>query len=282
MYNTLRRYLEQEWRRDFLKPIIDQKEPMAIQVGRKNPRIFPKAILAFGGHLGDNQEQHNTLCCKLTGTFFPCRICWCPKDEMNLSGVEEYLWRSSQDLDDLLSPDILGVFGKSIKYATKTSRARIIPLTEFEKRKLEIIKANSFNPLRPAFFDLPRPSPEFTAFEFGMPDLLHTMLSRLKTYYFDTQVLNARTGIMFSDDYDGNIGILDDMMSKQIISHSMPWKLKNWPSGISQFCRTATASGATTLSKGNLGRLDMQELPALVLQLLLCNCIVRKLSLYKN
>jgi type IV pilus assembly protein PilC len=77
-------------------------------------------------------------------------------------------------------------------------------------------------------------------------------------------------------------GILDDMMSKQIISHSMPWKLKNWPSGISQFCKSAVAYGASTLSKGSLGRLDMQEMPALVLQLILCKFLVHNIYVYKT
>jgi hypothetical protein len=64
-----RRYLEQEWRKDSIEPILSQENPFSIQVGTKNPIVFPEAVLAFGGHIGDNQEQYNYLCCKLTGTF---------------------------------------------------------------------------------------------------------------------------------------------------------------------------------------------------------------------
>ena len=277
-----RRYLEQEWRKEFLEPILSQEKPFSIQVGTKNPIVFPEAVLAFGGHIGDNQEQHNCLCCKLTGTFFPCRLCWCPKDEMNLAGVDEYIWRSSEDMDTLLTPDILGIFGRSIKYTDKSSRKLIRPLTCDEKEQLKILKENSMLPLRPVFYDLCRPYPGFTAYQLGPPDLLHTLLSRLKTFYFDSIVLCARFESLFPDQCDGNIGILDDMMSKQIISHSMPWKLKNWPSGISQFCKSAVAYGASTLSKGSLGRLDMQEMPALVLQLILCKFLVHNIYVYKT
>jgi len=248
-----------DWLNNFLAPIreMDATGPIAVQIGTTNPRIIPKCLFGFGGFLSDNLESGNCTCTKATGTYFPCRLCWCPKEEMHFAGVGEYPLRESCMLEPLLPPNILGVYGKSVKYASKTAHKHKFPISALEKQILAQLSANSMLPVRPALYDVPTPFDEFSKYALAPPDTLHTLLYLLKKWYFDTQVMMALFAVR-DPAYVSNMGILDDLMANQITKHSMPWKLKNWPRGISQFCKSISKSGATSLSQGGLGRLDMQ------------------------
>jgi hypothetical protein len=226
--------------------------------GAQTYTFFPHICL----YVGDNQGSSQTACIKQGRTYKPCRICEADRHEIHNCNVECAL-RNAGYVHALQTAGEKA-FGDKV---------RGVPLTHINHKVLEVCKLESLNPVACALL-----SPEFQLFPsrdhmlMFPPDLLHTVCGGiLKSWIFWTMVIVVRVGEM-DPNYRDNVALLDACIADFPMQQSMTGKFRSFPKGVSEFVKSATATGLASkdVSTSGLGGIDHQFVPCLVEQMVLC------------
>ena len=142
-------------------------------------------------------------------------------------------------------------------------------INEFEEQALDYCANNCLHPLKPAVFDLPLPHLSFNPYMYAPPDVLHTILSGiLKDWIFNTVVIISKISLS-KQNYRFSLQKLDIKLSNFPTAQSMPFPMHKFADGVTPYLKKATGENKT-LSTSGLGGINHQQIPSLVLQMLLC------------
>ena len=189
----------------------------------------------------------------------------------------------------------------SIAFAAFCKECRGDVLTQNEKHALLYCQKLSIFPILPAVFDLDLPYAGYDIYSCTPPDILHTFLGGLlKDWIFHVCVIVS--SLCFAGLGNGrNLHTLDELIQQFPIMQSMPFFMRKFQKGVTEYVRkagdgTSSEKGRimryymikirflmsyirlfillkkmfTGTSTSGLGGLDHQEVPSMVLQLLLC------------
>ena len=134
---------------------------------------------------------------------------------------------------------------------------------------LQYCDKNGLHPIKPAILDLPVPYLSFNPYTYAPPDVLHTVLSGiLKDWIFNTVVIISK--ISLSDpSYRHNLQKLDIKLANFPTAQSMPFHMHKFDEGVTPYIKKATGENKG-LSTSGLGGINHQQIPSLVLQMLIC------------
>jgi hypothetical protein len=147
--------------------------------------------------------------------------------------------------------------------------------TASQERLLEWCRHNSLVPLRPALFKLYKPFRGFNVYEMGAYDFMHTLSGVLENYASSTGVCIVEVGKYpnYRTEYYDNIGRLDIKIANLPRKHGVPINMRHFSDGVSGILGLRSNENTSrTSGSGNLGLIDDQDVPQLVLQLILCKC----------
>jgi hypothetical protein len=213
-------------------------------------------------YVGNNQGSSQTACIKQGRTYKPCRLCESDRLEIHDCSVTSALRNSGY---------VYGLQCAARKVFAK--KVRNEHTTVAENNIMEVCRLESLNPVPSALL-----GPDFELFPskhhmlMFPPDLLHTVCGGiLKSWIFWTMVIVVRVGEMDSD-YKDNVALLDSCIADFPVQQSLRGKFKSFPKGVSEFVKSATASGISSkdVSTSGLGGIDHQFVPSMVEQMLLC------------
>ena len=205
-------------------------------------------------------------------TQYPCRLCTCLRKNIMNPNIDECVLRSS-DENSVFLKDAWLVFCKSIKHDLGTGKK--LRLTQTEKNILVKCKNSSVKPMLPAFFEIPSPFPGFSSYSYAQPDMMHTFLKGpCEQWIVDTIIcLECISTISrYQLQFQNCLGKLDTLLSKFPTKHSLPYTLKKFKSGVTNFVvgRSSKSKKKKGDSKSSLGMIDAQDIDGLIIQLLLC------------
>jgi len=196
----------------------------------------------------------------------PCRMCEVTKSEVLMFNFSNLVPRNDECNSALLE-FALEAYCKKLRGQGRTAA---------EERLLEWCRVNSLIPLRPAFFKLYKPFREFNVYEMGAYDLMHTLSGVLENYASSAGVCIVELGKFpgYRDEYYDNIGRLDTKIANIPRKHGTPsLKMRHFSDGVSGILGLrSNENSSRTSGSGNLGLIDDQDVPQLVLQLILCKC----------
>jgi len=210
----------------------------------------------------DNEGSLSCFCIKGRGTRMPCRMCEVLRNEILLFDTGDVVPRNAEVNDELLHYALPA-------YCRQLKGQR---LTANEKRLLEWCKGNSLIPVRPALFNLPKPFPTFNIYSMGAYDLMHTIAGLLENYVSTAAVCVVEVGKYpgYKDRYYDNIGRLDMKIAHMPLKHGVPLNMRQFKEGISGIVGLRrTENTDRTRGGGSLGLIDSQDVPQLVLQMIL-------------
>jgi hypothetical protein len=194
--------------------------------------------------VGDNQGSSQCACIKQGATFKPCRIC-----EADRSEIHEF-----NDIKDYRQSDYVHALqSESCKIFSK--RLRKERLTNTEKSIRKIGELESLNPIPSTFLEPEaRLFPEDKGTLMFPPDLLHTVCGGvLKSWIFWVMVIVVRCGEL-DPSYKDNVACLDACIGDYPCKQSMDGKVKAFPKGVSEFVKSATASGLSAKECSTSGK----------------------------
>jgi hypothetical protein len=142
-----------------------------------------------------------------------------------------------------------------------------------EHRLIDWCKAESLRPIIPAFFSVPRPFPDFNIYSMAVYDLMHTITGVLENWVSTSAVCVSEVGKYhgYKARYYDNIGRLDLKICNIPLKHGVPMIMKHFKDGISGIVGLRTNENSKrTSGSGTLGLIDSQDVPQLVLQMILC------------
>ena len=185
--------------------------------------------------------------------------------------------------DDVLKANIRNliprdsrVSKKRLKNAYKIycSKLRGRHISNEENEVLTWCTEHSCLPILPAFFDLRSVYPGFQVYSMGPSDMLHTLIGFLEYFASSSVVCIAECGKIpkFRNRYGDNIGRLDAKIANIPLKYGVPVQMKHFKDGISAFVgmKGNRENEKRSSGMGHLGMIDSQDVPDLVLQLLLC------------
>lgn len=209
---------------------------------------------------GDNAESQDLCGCRGRGCKIPCRLCLIHCSDLHNPILTEDM-RDSDAYKKTLE-DAFHLFCK---------KAKGYDLLPAEEEKLKFCDNLSLYPLKLAFMDLESPFEGHSVYQYFRPDLLHTLMGRLKTWAFSTIVCIGQIGLKYKGIYRENFSTLDHAIKNFYSRHSLPFVFEKL-SGITQFCLAGTDSrkGLTT---AGFGSIDHQKMPAIVIEMLICKLI---------
>jgi hypothetical protein len=193
----------------------------------------------------------------------PCRLC-----EILRSNILKFDCTSLIPRDDERNSELL-----DFAFPVYCKHLRGLRLSADEIRLLEWCKSQSLIPIKPALFDVPKPFPAFNKYSMATYDLMHTIEGPLENWASTAGVCLAESGKYhgYKDRYYDNIGRLDSKMSHIPLKHGIPMVLKHFKDGISGIIGLrGNENSKRTSGSGTLGLIDNQDVPQLVLQMILC------------
>ncbi len=145
-----------------------------------------------------------------------------------------------------------GVASLSLAFAAFCKECRDEELSDAEVSSLLYCNNLSLFPLKPAVFDLRLPYPEYQTYTCTPPDILHTFLGGLlKDWIFHVCVIVC--SVCLAGHGDGrNLHTLDNLLRHFPILHSMPFFMRKFQKGVSEYVRKA--SDGSRNEKGTLLR----------------------------
>jgi hypothetical protein len=203
------------------------------------------------------------FCVKGRGTFMPCRICQVTRDIILRFNASDLCPRNDVANAELLE-FALPAYCNSLKG---------VRLSIEENRLLEWCDSQSLIPLLPALFKVPKPYPDFNIYSMGPYDLMHTITGILENWASTTAVCTVEVGKCngYKDRYYDNIGRFDLKLANIPLKHGVPMNMKHFKQGISAIVGLrSNENDKRTGGGGSLGLIDSQDVPQLVLQMLLC------------
>lgn len=115
---------------------------------------------------------------------------------------------------------------------------------------------------------------------------MHTNFGVLAKFVSLTLVCITKVGQLpeYKDAAKFNIGLLDEVIRKFPIKHSLPFRMKRFNEGISPYCAGLGESNEKQgTGFGDLGIIDNKDVLSLVLQMILCKCIFKNnFFIFKN
>ena len=223
-------------------------------------------------HLADNEGSN-----KEAGVFgkgncpFPCRMCECPRSRLFDVNIDDIPYRDDEYVTTVLD-GAWDAFCKSMKRVPGTDSR--VPLTVSEQYILNECARLSIYPIKPYMMLLDKPYPEYTMYESFPPDLMHTLIAGLMVGWVSLAlVCCAVIGEM--PEYRGhhryNLGVLDAAIANLPRHHSVSYPMRHFRRGVSCFCpKSATVKSKQGGTTSVLGMINHQEVPDLMLQVLLC------------
>lgn len=213
--------------------------------------------------LADNVGQNRLCGLYGLGCKKPCRICNCDKcDLLNPSCLGNSIRDSNQASEYL--KDAFSAFIRKMKKK------------KLSTRDLEVLKYcedNSIEPLQLATMNIELPFKDFSAYEYFRPDLMHTLIGRLKTWCFTTIVICHRIAKLKKGIFHQSLAHLDDALINFLPNHSLPFKFHHFPEGVTIYCLASTDK-RSKLSTSGLGKIDYSKMIPLVIQMLLSKLII--------
>ena len=143
-------------------------------------------------------------------------------------------------------------------------------MTDIEYQSLDYCERNGLHPLKPVVLDsVLLPYRSFNPYTFVPPDVLHTVLSGiLKDWIFNTAVIISKIALS-NQNYRFSLQKLDIKLSNFPTAQSMPFYMHKFDNGVTPYLKKATGENKG-LSTSGLGGINHQQIPSLVLQMLIC------------
>lgn len=192
----------------------------------------------------------------------PCRVC-----QIRRSDILKFNAQAIVPRDDNASGELL-----PFAFPAYCKKLKSLPLTANEQALLQWCKDNSLNPLRPSFFSLRKPYDDFNVYSMAPFDYMHTLGGVMENWVSTTAVCTAECGKHpeFKRAYSGNIGTLDLKISHMPLKHGLPLTMTHFKEGVSGIVGLgSTENSNRTGGSGALGMIDCQDVPQLVLQMIL-------------
>jgi len=209
-------------------------------------------------------EADNAGSNKLSGLYglgcnWPCRICLCENTQLLNPCSSGYSVRDSEEAKMYL----VGAFSAFCK------KKKASKLSSREIASLKYCENNSLHPIMLAVMNIGLPYIGFSAYEYFRPDIMHTLLGRLKTWVFSTIVCCFRISKSVKGDYVHSLSNLDEALINFLPHHSLPFEFHHFRQGVTIFCLASTESKRSKLSTSGLGKIDYSRIVSLVIQMLI-------------